>query len=160
LGVRANINLESRGVIPAVVEVAQGDAPCFLPVEDNVVMGPLFGPTRLFQCDPQGDPAPNPVPQRETAPAPVSQQQTNDTLCALETAINSGNGATPAHGDGHRQGKTRVMFHFRTQEAGFVPEDIDENGELDVTLGWAVEEGGTTEAVVPSDTVKGIAPMN
>lgn len=149
LDVKSNINLEGNGVIPAVVEVAEGDAPCFLPVADNVVKGPRFGPSRLFECDDQAPPG-DPV-------QPFQQQ--DDDLCALEQAIANDDGATPAHGDGHRRDDTSVMFHFRTQEAGFVPEDVDDDGNLDVTLSYAVEEDGVVEALVGTDQVKGVAPM-
>lgn len=149
LDVKANINLEGNDVIPAVVHVAEGDAPCFLPVADNVVMGPRFGPARLFECDAQDDPPGD----------PVQPFQQDDDLCALERAIQNDDGATPAHGDGHQQDGTSVMFHFHTQEAGFVPEDIGDNGTLDVTLSYAVEEGGDVEAIVVTDQVKGVAPM-
>lgn len=149
LDVKSKINLESGGVIPAVVDVAKGDAPCFLPEADNVVEGPRFGPSRLFECD--GD-------QDDGDQIIISQQEDED-LCALEQAIANDDGATPVHGDGHRQDDTSVVFHFRTQDADFGPEDIDEDGTVAVTLSYAVEENGVVEAVAPSCLVEGVAPM-
>lgn len=164
LDVKSNINLESGGVIPAVVGAVsptKGVAPMNLPVGGNVVLGPRFGPSRLFECDdqsPPGDPIDFPQLQQ--------QQQQDDDLCALEQAVQTDTGATPAHGDGHRRGNGSAMLHFRTQEAGFVPEDA-ENGQVEVTLLYAIEdETGDVEAFRGTDVAgaispsKGIAPMN
>lgn len=141
LDVKSNINLESGGVIPAVVK---GVAPMFLPVPQpgapETIIGPRFGPSRLFefQCDPQL----------------FSAQQQDPALCALEQAVQNDDGTTLVHGDGHRQGNRSAMLHFRTQEAGFIPED-GENGEVEVTLLYAVEdENGDREAFVGTDLVK------
>lgn len=154
LDVKAEINLESGGVIPAIagaISPTKAVSPTNLPVGDNVV-GPRFGPSRLFECDTQNPPGdPIDVPQQQ------QQQQQDDDLCALDDAIHNDVGATPVHG-GHRQGNRGAMLHFRTQDAGFVPEDV-ENGEVAVTLLYAIEdENENREAFKGTDVAGAISP--